>query len=218
MEENKNRTLITASRIVSAVFNPFIIPFLAFLSLFLFSIMQVMLTQYKLFVLGIVFCFTILLPMFTIYLFQKINHLNAQELGYRKRRFFPLILTLISYVFCLLMLYKLNVPQYMSGIILTAIVIMVILMLTNFGWRVSEHTAGMGAIIGGLICFSLILNFNPVWLMAFFILISGLVGSARIISGNHSFGEVIFGFIIGFACSMIILHPITNFYFRYFFR
>ena len=74
MEEHiiADRTLIKTARIVSAVFTPFSIPFVAFLILFLFSYLNIMPLAYKLIVLGVVYCFTILMPTLTIFLFRKI--------------------------------------------------------------------------------------------------------------------------------------------------
>ncbi len=76
--------------------------------------------QYKLIVLGIVYCFTILTPTITIFLFRKINGFARQELSERKKRYVPILLTIISYVFCLLMMRKLNIPlvydRHYSGI------------------------------------------------------------------------------------------------------
>ena len=119
MEEHiiADRTLIKTARIVSAVFTPFSIPFVAFLILFLFSYLNIMPLAYKLIVLGVVYCFTILMPTLTIFLFRKINGFEAKDLTDRKKRYVPYLLTIISYVFCMLMMRKLNIPWYMSGII-----------------------------------------------------------------------------------------------------
>ena len=98
------KRLRTASRIISGIFNPFIIPFGGFLVLFLFSYLRIMPFQYKLIVLAVVYCFTILMPMLTIFLFQKINGWGIKELSHREKRFIPYILTIMAYVFCLLMM------------------------------------------------------------------------------------------------------------------
>ena len=50
--------------------------------------------QYKLIVLGIVYCFTILTPTITIFLFRKINGFARQALSERKKRYVPILLTL----------------------------------------------------------------------------------------------------------------------------
>lgn len=211
-----DKTMLRVARITSIVFTPFSIPFLAFLVLFLFSYLRVMPILYKGIVLGIVYCFTILTPTITIFLFRKINGFARQELSERKKRYVPILLTIISYVFCLLMMRKLNIPWYMTGIIFVSLVISIICILVNLKWKLSEHMAGMGGIIGGLVSFSALFSYNPVVWLCLFILIAGILGSARIVLGHHTLGEVLSGFVVGLVCSFLILHPAYNLIFRVF--
>jgi hypothetical protein len=211
-----DKTMLRVARITSIVFTPFSIPFLAFLVLFLFSYLRIMPILYKGIVLGIVYCFTILTPTITIFLFRKINGFARQELSERKKRYVPILLTIISYVFCLLMMRKLNIPWYMTGIIFVSLVISIICILVNLKWKLSEHMAGMGGIIGGLVSFSALFSYNPVVWLCLFILIAGILGSARIVLGHHTLGEVLSGFVVGLVCSFLILHPAYNLIFRVF--
>ena len=211
-----DKTMLRVARITSIVFTPFSIPFLAFLVLFLFSYLRIMPILYKEIVLGIVYCFTILTPTITIFLFRKINGFARQELSERKKRYVPILLTIISYVFCLLMMRKLNIPWYMTGIIFVSLVISIICILVNLKWKLSEHMAGMGGIIGGLVSFSALFSYNPVVWLCLFILIAGILGSARIVLGHHTLGEVLSGFVVGLVCSFLILHPAYNLIFRVF--
>lgn len=210
-----DKTLIRTAKITSWIMTPFSIPFLAFLILFLFSYLRIMPLLYKLIVLGIVYCFTILMPTITIFLFRKINGFAAQELSDRKKRYIPFLLTIISYVFCLLMMRKLNIPPYMTGIILAALIVQIICVIVNLKWKLSEHMAGMGAIIGGLVSFSELFGYNPVWWLCLFILMAGVLGSARIILKHHTLGEVLSGFFIGLVCALLVLHPVSNVFFRF---
>ena len=211
-----HRSLIRTARVISAIFTPFSIPFLAFLILFLFSYLRIMPIQYKLIVLGVVYCFTILMPTLTIFLFRKINGFSPEDLGERKRRFMPFLLTITSYVFCLVMMHRLNIPWYMTGIILAALIMMVICIVVNLKWKLSEHMAGVGAIVGGLVSFSALFGYNPVWWLCLFILIAGVLGTARIILQHHTLGEVLVGFAVGLICSLLVLHPLSNILFRVF--
>ena len=211
-----DRTLIRTARVISAIFTPFSIPFLAFLILFLFSYLRIMPIQYKLIVLGVVYCFTILMPTLTIFLFRKINGFSPEDLGERKRRFMPFLLTITSYVFCQVMMHRLNIPWYMTGIILAALIMMVICIVVNLKWKLSEHMAGVGAIVGGLVSFSALFGYNPVWWLCLFILIAGVLGTARIILQHHTLGEVLVGFAVGLICSLLVLHPLSNILFRIF--
>ena len=218
MEEHiiADKTLIRTAKVISAVFTPFSIPFLAFLVLFIFSYLRIMPIQYKLIVLGVVYCFTILMPTLTIFLFRKINGFSPEDLGERKRRFMPFLLTITSYVFCLVMMHRLNIPWYMTGIILAALIMMVICIVVNLKWKLSEHMAGVGAIVGGLVSFSALFGYNPVWWLCLFILIAGVLGTARIILQHHTLGEVLVGFAVGLICSLLVLHPLSNILFRVF--
>ena len=211
-----DKTMLRVARVTSIVFTPFSIPFLAFLVLFLFSYLRIMPILYKGIVLGIVYCFTILTPTITIFLFRKINGFARQELSERKKRYVPILLTIISYVFCLLMMRKRNIPWYMTGIIFVSLVISIICILVNLKWKLSEHMAGMGGIIGGLVSFSALFSYNPVVWLCLFILIAGILGSARIVLGHHTLGEVLSGFVVGLVCSFLILHPAYNLIFRVF--
>lgn len=211
-----DKTMLRVARVTSMVFTPFSIPFLSFLVLFLFSYLRIMPMQYKLIVLGIVYCFTILTPTITIFLFRKINGFGSKEMSERKKRYVPILLTIISYVFCLLMMLKLNIPWYMVGIIMASLVVSVICIFVNLKWKLSEHMAGMGGVIGGLVSFSALFSYNPVGWLCLFVLIAGVLGSARIVLGHHSLGEVIVGFLVGFGCALLVLHPVCNMLFRVF--
>ncbi|TWV14080.1 hypothetical protein FQ707_05295 [Bacteroidaceae bacterium HV4-6-C5C] len=211
-----DRTLIRVAQIISAIFTPFSIPFLAFLILFLFSYLHIMPLAYKLIVLGVVYCFTILMPTITIFVFRKVNGFSPADLTERKRRFIPFLLTILSYILCLFMMHRLNIPWYMTGIILAALLMMIICVIVNLKWKLSEHMAGMGAIVGGLISFSALFGYNPVSWLCLFILIAGILGTARIILQHHTLGEVSTGFLVGLICSLMVLHPLSNILFRIF--
>ena len=216
MESTDEKGLIRAARIVSAVFTPFSIPFLAFLALFLFSYLRMMPLPYKLVVLGVVYCFTIFLPTLTIFLFRKMNGFNRRDLLERKRRYVPFLLTITSYAFGLAMMYRMRLPWYMINILWASLVIMIICVVLNLKWKLSEHMAGAGAVIGGVVVFSSLFNYNPVWWLCFFILITGLLGSARIILRHHTPGEVLSGFAVGLVCSVLVLDPFYSVMIRMF--
>ena len=212
MEEHSKTELVLKrmARVVSAFFSPYYIAFVAFLILFIFSYLRIMPLQYKLIVLGVVYAFTILIPHLTIYIFRKVNGYTPDDMALRRQRYVPLFLYLISYVFCLIIMRRLNIPWYMTGIIFTALLLMTVCLILNLRWRISEHMAGAGATIGGLVAFSMLFGYNPVWWLCALILVTGVVGSARIVLGHHSLGEVLVGFAVGLACSFMVLHPFYN--------
>ncbi len=206
-EAREEKILIRTARVVSAVFTPFSIPFLAFLVLFFCTYLRMMPLTYKLLVLGVVYCFTIFLPTFTIFLFRKMNGYSLRDMLDRRKRYIPFLLTITSYAFGLAMMYRMRLPWYLINMLWAALVIMVICVVLNLKWKLSEHMAGAGAVIGGITVFSSLFNYNPVWWLCIFILIAGMLGSARIILRHHTLGEVLGGFVVGLVCTILTLDP-----------
>ena len=110
---------------------------------------------------------------------------------------------MMSYITCLITMHKMHFPYYFSGIIVAALLCMFICTLLNFRWRVSIHLAGCGMFIGGLLAYSLLFYFNPVWWLSGFILLSGIQGTARISYHQHTLLEVNVGFMVGMFCGII---------------
>ena len=86
--------------------------------------------------------------------------------------------------------------------------------VANCRWKLSEHAEGAGAVVGGLVAFSALFGYNPIWWLSGMILVAGIVGTARIILGHHTVGEVLGGFAVGWLCAMLVLNPMTNLLFR----
>lgn len=201
--EKPKDALFTTARIISMIFTPFMVPFVAFCLLFFFTYLSIMPFQYKLTILALVYCFTILMPMLGIYLFQKINGWTLRELGHREKRFIPYGMTILSYMACLITMYHIHLPRYMSGIIVATLICMVICTLINTRVKISTHMASGGLMVGGLLSYSFIFQFNPVEWLCVFILLSGMLGSARIIVKQHTLKEVGGGFLVGLFCGII---------------
>ncbi|MBQ7553272.1 MAG: hypothetical protein IJT46_02790 [Bacteroidaceae bacterium] len=208
--EKTDMILKRIARVISAFFSPYYIAFVSFLILFIFSYLRIMPLQYKFIVLGVVYGFTILIPQLTIFIFRKMNGYTVDDMAQRKQRYVSLFLYLISYVFCLIIMRRLSIPWYMTGIIFTVLILMTACLILNLRWRISEHMAGAGATIGGLVAFSMLFGYNPLWWLCILILVTGIVGSARIVLGHHSLGEILAGFIVGIASSFMVLHPFYN--------
>ena len=202
IKEPKGALFLTA-RIISSIFSPFWTPFIGFVLLFFFTYLSIMPMPYKLTVLSLVFCFTVLLPIIGIFFYQKVNGWGVKELSERKKRFIPYLLTIMSYIGGILTMYRVHFPRYMSGILLAALICMLICTLVNIKWKISTHSASSGMMVGGLLSYSFLFQFNPIEPLYIFILLSGLLGSARIIVRQHTLNEVVSGFFVGLFCGII---------------
>ncbi len=217
--------MMWGARILSLVVTPMIIPFLAFAAIFVYSPLRYMFARVQLILLGIVFCFTILLPAVTILLYKAMHRYNWNDLLLRRTRFVPYAVTIISYGFCLVMLQRLHIAQHLvvygyifPGIILSVLVCLTVCILVNLKWKISVHMAGIGGAVGMLVAISTTFGQNQVFALCALILLSGCLGTSRILLGRHTFYEVISGFTVGLVCSMLILMlPASTFLLRLFF-
>ena len=85
----KNTYIIYTAKLFSMLFAPFYLPVLAFLILFTFSYMKLLPLNYKLFILAIVYLFTVVFPLLSIYAFRRLNGLHRRQLSRREMRTIP---------------------------------------------------------------------------------------------------------------------------------
>ena len=75
--------------------------------------------------------------------------------------------------------------------------------------------AGMGAVVGGMVAFGTLFGYNPLGWLSFIIVLSGIVGTSRMILRFHTLGEVLASFFIGFGCTLFVLNPQYNTFLRF---
>lgn len=202
---NADKQLILAARVMSLIFTPFYLPIVGLLVLFVFSYMSIFPLAYKLQVLIMVYFFTILMPTLSIHLYRRYHGWTLIELGQRERRMVPYALSIVFYFICYYLLLRLHMPHFIGSILLAALCVQMICALINVGWKVSTHTAAIGAVGGALFAFAEYLMFNPVWWLCVVFLVAGIVGTCRMILRQHTLGQVIGGFWIGFFVAAVVI-------------
>ncbi len=188
----KNTFSDIGSWILWILFSPFLVPFFAFYLLFTFTYLDVLPIRYKLVVLGVVYCFTFLMPLLAFFLQRKVIQHRLLLYG----------LVLLCYVACFLTLYKFHVPRYLSGIVWMHLACMAFCAVANLKWRVSYHVAGSGLMTGALFFYSFSFHFNPVWWLCAFLLLAGLLGTERMAVGRYTGWEIFVGFVAGLFCGI----------------
>lgn len=191
-----------SAHIVSLVFNPFIVTTAVFVMLFGCTYLRMLPAFYKQIAIGTTFSFTTFIPLTGIFVYLKLNKCSINQLNVRTWRHVPYLLTIAGYAACIYTMHRISLPIYMPHIVLTSLNCLTICMVINYFWKVSIHAAASGLLIGSLVSFSLIFQFNPLILLCVFVLLAGIIGTSRIIAGQHSLSEVIVGFCIGMFCGI----------------
>jgi membrane-associated phospholipid phosphatase len=198
----REKQIILAARVVSMVFTPFYLPILGLAALFFLSYLNQYQTGYKVFVLAVVYFFTILLPTFLIHFYRTYQGWSLIELGQKERRVVPYLLSIACYFACLFAMQQLHIPYFMRSIVGCALIIQIVCAIINVWWKISTHTAAIGGVAGALLVFSEVFRFNPTWWFCAVVILAGILGSSRIILRQHSLAQVTVGFLVGFASAI----------------
>lgn len=193
-----NKILLTTAKVTSIIFHPLLIPtigfFLLFVSGFYFSLLPWSIKQYILFV---VFGSTCVLPAVSILLLSLSQKFDI-KMEKNTDRVMPLMLSSIFYYSGYLILKKLPVFPIYNLFIIASILVQIALLLISLRWKISAHLAAIGGLVGGFFGLSFRLQENPVQILIFLVLVSGLLGTARLVLGKHTRAQIYSGFMLGF--------------------
>ena len=151
---SREKQIILAARVVSLVFTPFYLPLVGLVALFFLSYLRQYPLSYKLFVLAVVYFFTILLPTLLIHLYRRYQGWTLFELGRKERRMVPYVISILCYFTCIYLMEQFHIPHFMGSIVIAALIVQMVCALINVWWKISTHTAAIGGVAGALLVFS----------------------------------------------------------------
>ena len=201
----REKDIILTAKVLSSIFNPFYLPVVGLIILFVFSYLSLLPLGYKIQVLLIVYLCTVLLPTLLIRLYRHYQGWSLLELGRKERRMVPYIISIICYYLCYFIMNRLHIPHFMSSILLATLFIQVVCAIINLFWKISTHTATIGGVAGALLGFASMFMFNPVWWVCLVLLLAGLLGSSRMILRQHTLSQVVAGFLLGIVLAYIAI-------------
>lgn len=200
-----DKKLIQIAKVLSTLFMPLYAPLWVFVGLFWFSYLRMLPWGYKLFILCMVYFFTVFVPTLGIGLVRKLKKWTHLELSHREHRHMPYVVALLSYAACLTIMTKMNTAMFFRGIVMAALLAQIICVTINAWWKVSTHMVGMGGLVGALNAFSMLFFYNPVLPFCILLLLSGALGTSRIVLRQHSLAQVLVGLGIGYICAMVFI-------------
>ena len=193
----------TGAKLLSYIFRPAYFPLLGFSILFLFTYLNLLPITFKLTVLAMVWFLTIGLPHLIIYTIRHLKDLTPHQIHLQHNRPIVYITNIICYLACLNLCHQIHLPMFMSAIMISSLLVQCICVIINFYHRISLHSAGTGLIIGTMMAYSFIFNFNPTWWLITTLILSGAVMTSRMILVHHTLGQVLGGTAIGIICGFL---------------
>ncbi|MEN6589344.1 MAG: hypothetical protein ABFC30_06815 [Proteiniphilum sp.] len=194
------------SHVISTVFQPLLMPTYGVMLLFVYTYFGEMYMHQFWQIITPVILFSFFVPAILIVMLYRMGIISDLSLKVRRERFYPYLITLLSYSAMIIFYYRMHMPKWFMMNMGASVVIMVIAILITLVWKISAHMFGIGGLIGGAMAISYFVErSNPYYMFMGLFIIAGLVGTSRLILRRHTLYQVIAGFLLGFMVSFVFV-------------
>ena len=194
------------TQLISVILHPMFMPILALhLTLLVLPSLAFTLSQNLLLIYGILIFSTMVLPLISIFWLMQKGKVSSLEMRNHKERSLPLFKTIIwmSFGYYLLQNLLFYTPILKAELLGAILIILLAAIISKF-WKISLHLLGIGGVVGVFIALQ-IMHGDFLYLLLLFILLSGLLGVARIKQKAHNYAQVYAGFLVGLSVELITL-------------
>jgi membrane-associated phospholipid phosphatase len=194
----------TIAKSLSVLFHPIVYTTYGFLLLFFFDSLFVVRInpQAKLYVLGVVFLNTFLLPVALLFIFKKRGIISSVNLENKEERFYPLLIGLLFYATTWYLINRLPLPSLYSYILGISTSLVALAMGVSLFFKISIHSMGAAAFSAALLGISYLYNLQIMLAVSIVFLLSGLIASSRLILKAHKPMQVYVGLVVGFLSGL----------------
>lgn len=195
------------AKIISVIFHPVLIPSLGFLLLFGTGFYGSMLTSdARNYILLVIFFSTATLPMLSVAMLA-LNPKFDVLMPNSRDRIIPLLFASGFYYIGFILLSRIHFMPVFKLFMIASVLVIVLLLLISFKWNISIHMAAIGSMSATFFALSFRAGANPIVSILIVVILSGLIGTARMVLNKNSLPQVAAGYILGF----IILYPVIYF-------
>ena len=198
------QSLTRLSQAISLLLHPLTIPLWAgILMLFGNTLMATMPLSIKWFFLAVLALNTLVAPALCIGLLRAFRLIPDLRLS--EPRLIPILIVLLSYVSCLMMLSDVMMAFLIRRFLFAAMGCVVLTLIVTPFWKISLHMTS----IGGLLALLTALNASGLgqfpYTLVLFILLAGLLGSARLWLGSHNLAQIAAGLAGGYTIALLLI-------------
>ena len=187
--------------IISFVFHPLLMPSYLFLFIMVFasSLMEPLNKESLPQALFVIFLVTFVIPATSIGTLRLSNLISDLQLFDRRQRIIPFLFVTCFYGITAYLFYaKLDLRNVMFIVFSTITVLLLLLTVVTYFWKISIHGASIGGTIGFVLAISLIYPLpHFAIILATLAIIAGLVVYARLALNAHTPSQMYIGVAVG---------------------
>jgi len=194
------------SEIISIFFHPMLTPtyvLILFLNISFFSGYRFS-SDVKIYLVAFVFIMTFVIPALLMWVLKKMKVIETMHMNNRMERVVPLAMMAVVYYITYYSLKKIEIMDIFNLFLLGIIVVTLTTLLINLATKISLHMVSVGGVSGAML--GLLLNYplDLRWVLYALIILSGVVGYARLTISNHTLRQVYNGFMLGFVLMLAL--------------
>ncbi len=194
------------SKFISVIFHPVLIPTLGFFLLFNSGFYFSMLSwEAERFVLLVVLFSTGILPVLSVAILA-LNPKFDLLMENSRDRIIPLLSSSVFYYLGFVLLGRMKAFPVFKLFLVASVLVIIAMLLISFKWKISNHMAAVGGMTGTIFALSFRSGVNPVITILVVILISGIVGTARLILKKHDLKQLTAGYVLGFSVLYLAIY------------
>lgn len=206
MTAEKTGWAAKAARIISVLAHPIFIPLYGLMLLYSApTLLSYIPFHLKKMILVVVIADNILLPISVAAVLYSRGAIKSIYLRERSERLFILTFCVIMYAITAFLLVKLPVASLFKAYFISVAAVTLVTMLISCFYRISLHAVGIGGLLALTVCLTLIFNVVYVNIIAFLVLLSGIVLTSRLYLEEHKPAEAWLGLLTGAAVTGLTL-------------
>lgn len=193
--------MIRAARILSYALHPLCMPLLTLWLAFHvdLGLSYFLPAELRWLMLGMVALMTIAFPLTSTLLLMRAGMVSSLLMPERQERIAPYCMTLLYYGMTVYLLSRSALHPDGLALLIGAFIALGLTTLVTLRWKISAHMVGIGGCLGALLGLNTLHSLDILFPISALVILAGALGTARLLTSDHSPMQVYAGFLLGLA-------------------
>lgn len=195
-----------SAKAISFIFHPVFLVFYVTLVLIFSSYFSVTFetVQQKILISGMVLLPATILPCLFILILKRFKIIQSFEMNSNQERCVPYVFNILIYTLIFFILQHNFENLFLKLFFIGLLILQIIIFIINFFWKISVHSAGIGAITGFFM--AVCINFSNLWIIvSVLLMLSSVIIFARLRLKAHTIMQAISGWVLGFLINYLLI-------------
>lgn len=155
--------------------------------------------------LGMVALMTVAFPLTSTLLMMRAGLVSRLDMPTAQERIGPYAITLLYYAFTWYLITEFPMHPAIGRFFIGTFIALLLTLLITLRWKISAHMVGIGGVLGTFVALGWYFVPPLFPYVVGTLLLGGLLGTARLLNGQHTPAQVYAGAALGFTCVFVAL-------------